>query len=108
MRIDADERLPFKDAYFVKIAKILNQQVYKRYPSLRSQIRYKLDDLAAVFSKYRGRCAFCGIALTPYVKKGNTVYFGFYVPLKYGGSPSPDNLIVTCYVCRMDINPTQR
>lgn len=107
LKVD-EERLSFTEAFCSRAAQRLNNVLKRRYPQQHRLFRYTGSQLAETFSRCKGRCVYCGISLTMAAGEGNTPYFSFYVPIKYGGHLAKENLIVTCYVCRVDINPTPR
>ena len=84
---------------------------YKTIPNkeLKNQPGYfTLREITDVCLRWKSRCAFCGVDLLPSGDQQRRIYIDFYVPLERGGPISPENLIITCLVCRTTLRPNHR
>lgn len=60
------------------------------------------SELTALYKKSKGHCQICG-DLVELWGTGELV-FDFYVPLKYGGLPTIDNVFVSCHAHKINTN----
>ena len=59
------------------------------------------------FDKHGGRCVFCGMGLLCHGDGPDSAHFSFYIPLKNGGSPGADNLVLVCQTHKKTYRPNQ-
>lgn len=62
-------------------------------------------DARAVYDKYKGKCAYCGLPLVCHGKKTDSLRFMLHRPLQAGGKVERSNLIPVCLMCQQDHGP---
>ena len=89
-------------AKFILALREINLEVSRHKLQGRKRY-YDLHDARFWWSK--GRCRYCGIAMSPYDNKAISVRFVHRVPLKSGGRIARENVVACCGRCRASRHP---
>lgn len=92
---------PSPSGYYREFINDINSDIRKLGRKRKIKDHYlSPKDADAVWDKCNGRCSMCAKPLTTGRTGGQSPRPMFYIPLKWGGHPNLDNLILVCRTCK--------